>query len=134
MAEDAPMATLRLASDSLDPDRISQILSFGPVAPRINTKRHVWFASTDQLASKKPEDHLSLFISALRGNLNEIVAAYPDVRITFSVLISIPGYDIKDFPKPLISEATKMGELVFEFPLRGEEIFLTIDRQEVCPA
>jgi len=56
------------------------------------------------------------------------------VELTLSVLVTITGFDVKDFPRDLIMETTKMGELVIEFPLSGEEVCLGRDTSESKPA
>ena len=66
--------------------------------------------------------------------LDSIKTLYPDVELTFSVLVTIPGFDVKDFPRDVITETTKMGELVIEFPLSGEEVCLGRDTSESKPA
>lgn len=66
--------------------------------------------------------------------LHSIKTLYPDVELTLSVLVTITGFDVKDFPRDLIMETTKMGELVIEFPLSGEEVCLGRDTSESKPA
>ncbi len=113
------MATLHLASENLDPDLVGQMFSFPLGVVQIHHKTHMWFASTDPLSGLTPEARLAALTNAVAKRLDSIKTLYPDVELTFSVLVTIPGFDVKDFPRDLITETTKMGELVIEFPSRA---------------
>jgi hypothetical protein len=134
MDEDAPLATLRLASEQLDPRVMSANLWSRLPWLTVTAKENVWFATTERLPSGSPQEHLASLVRLVTETYPEIMRAAPGASITFSLLVQSPGFTIDDLPCPLLSQATEFGELVVELPSRGEEIFLSRERMAVFPA
>jgi hypothetical protein len=134
MDEDAPVATLRLASERLGPREMSAILSSRLPWLTVTEKRQVWFATTERLSSRSPQEHLASLVELVTETYPDIMRVASGVSITFSLLVLSPGFTIDDLPHSLRSQATAFGELVVELPPRGEEIFLSRERMAVFPA
>jgi hypothetical protein len=133
MDDDAPLGTLRLASERLDPREMSAILSARLPWLTVTEKPQVWFATTERLSSSDPQEHLALLVGLVTETYAEIIRAAPGASITFSLLVLSPDFTIDDLPRSLRSQAIEFGELVVEIPSRGEEIFLSRERIAVFP-
>lgn len=138
MSTGRPLATLRLAGASLEPDRISQILLYdagGVARPgahnlKIKNRNAVWLASTDELGSPRANDHLRLLINLLASKLAELKAAFPDVTVDFSLLVFDPRFVLEDLSQALLSDATGIGSLEVEMPKQGKGALFTAHSYE----
>lgn len=138
MSTGRPLATLRLACGSLDPDRASQILfrdRDGTPYPgahgfEIKSRNGVWLASTDEFDSPRANDHLRAVIDLLAPKISEIRAAFPGVAIDFSLLVFDPTFTLEHLSHRLLSSVTALGSLEVEMPQQGKGATFTADTYE----
>jgi hypothetical protein len=134
MDDDALLATLRLASEHFDLREMSAILSSRLPWLVVTATRQVWFATTERLSSRSPEEHLASLVALVTEAYPDVMRVAPGVGITFSLLVESPGFTIDDLPRPLLAQAMALGALVVELPSRGEEIFLSREHMAVFPS
>ncbi len=127
-----PMATLRLFSDGLEPDVVSQIMGVEPTAAApvggaigrtahgdaVKAKTGTWLLSTkDRVDAANPETHLRWLTSLVGAHWAELQTNVSGIRADFSILIHGDGLKIaQTLSRELVENATSFGELEIEIP------------------
>jgi len=138
MSMETPLATLRLTSDLLDPSGVRRILldNREDLAPstiygfEIKSRNGVWLASTDNMISPRPKDHLSSLINLLASKLSELRTAFPDLVIDFSLIVFDPTFRLGELPQSLLATVTEIGRFEVEMPQQGKGIVFTAQSSE----
>ncbi len=130
MSSEAPLATLRLTSVGLDARDVAHALlhddeglvrsAFQSIT--IKSRPGVWLASTDNVLSPRPADHLRVLLELFAAGLNELKIALPDTVIDFSLLVFDPKFVPTDLPQSLLSSITEIGILDIEMSAVGRGV------------
>ena len=122
MSWDSPLATMRLASCKLDPKVANRLLLSNGEFFDVKVRDNVWLVTTEGFKSSKPQDHLKRLTDLLSNNIQAIRAAFPDVVISFSLLVFDPEFQPEQLAKSIVASATEFGTLVIEIPPQGREL------------
>ncbi|MBV9248094.1 MAG: DUF4279 domain-containing protein [Acetobacteraceae bacterium] len=136
----SPFATIRLFSDDLHPEQISQIMGIEPEAAackgggllkkadgtRTPARTGTWFLTTqNRVAGAKPEEHLHWLVELVTTHLDELRSTIPDLRADLSLLVHDREFEPASLPAELLGRAVSLGDLEIEVPERGIDVVLT---------
>jgi hypothetical protein len=131
---DMPLATVRLHSDALKPDVITEVLEAAPDMSAVKggkafrrkdgsfsrAQTGTWFATTaGRVTSYDPEEHLTWVVNLVRSHINILRASVPGIQVEFSLLALGCNFRPDDLPVALLNYAAALGDTEIEVPALG---------------
>jgi len=122
---DYPMATIRIASDTLDPELVTAVIGYEPqcaarkgdllyptsTSTRAVARTGTWFATTEGLKVKSPTDHLDRLVELALPHVKMLRETMPDITFDLSLLVFDPDFSANSLPDDLIRKAQRLGTL-----------------------